>query len=175
MDWHVREATVEDVERLALVGAATFLESFAGVIDGGAIVRHCQRQHAVETYRDYFAAGAFAWLAEAAPGAAPVGFALLTRPDLPGIDPDGGDLELKRIYALSRLHGTGAGSALMQAAVERAEREGAPRLLLGVYKGNDRALAFYARKGFTPIGERRFRVGDREYEDLVLARPLGGG
>jgi ribosomal protein S18 acetylase RimI-like enzyme len=60
----------------------------------------------------------------------------------------------------------------MSAAVEAARAAGAPRLLLGVYGGNARALAFYARQGFTEAGTRRFQVGANLYDDLVLARPL---
>jgi ribosomal protein S18 acetylase RimI-like enzyme len=172
MNWQVRSASVSDVDSLALVGAATFLETFAGVLDGAAIVAHCQREHSPATYERYLGTGAQAWLAESDPGRAPVGFALLADTDLPGSAPDGGDIELKRIYALSRFHGGGLGGELMRRAVEEARRRRARRLLLGVYAGNARAQAFYAKSGFAKIAERRFRVGDREYDDLVLARRL---
>ena len=45
MNWEIRAAAVSDVEALALIGAATFLETFAGVLDGTAIIEHCERQH----------------------------------------------------------------------------------------------------------------------------------
>lgn len=109
----IRPATGADAGRLALVGAATFLETFAGTLDGDAIVAHCARVHAAAAYAEALAGGARAWLAEAA-----------------------------------------------------------PRLLLGVFAGNARARAFYGRHGFRPVGERRFAVGDRAYDDVVLARPL---
>lgn len=83
-----------------------------------------------------------------------------------------GDIELKRIYLLSRWHGTGAGRALMQAAIAHARACGAPNLLLGVYQGNDRAVAFYRRAGFETVGTRRFQVGEGVYDDLVMALPL---
>jgi RimJ/RimL family protein N-acetyltransferase len=41
-----------------------------------------------------------------------------------------------------------------------------------VYAGNQRARAFYAKSGFRHIANRRFRVGDRDYDDIVFARPL---
>lgn len=171
MSWTIRPATVADCEELALIGAATFLETFAGVLDGAAIVAHCRKAHDPGAYRDYLAQGAKAWLAEMDEGGAPVGFALLGRPDLPGAGP--GDLELKRIYSLSRFHGRGLGAALMARAVDEALRQGADRLLLGVYAENRRARAFYGKSGFELIGDRKFRVGDREYGDVVLAKALG--
>src|SRR3546814_4633931 len=67
---------------------------------------------------------------------------------------------LKRIYSLSRFHGSGLGAALMREAVAAAE--GHRRLLLGVYARNERALAFYRKQGFVDIGTRRFNVGRSE-------------
>ncbi len=166
--WTIREAGEGDAAALALIGAATFLETFAGIIDGAAILGHCAAQHSEAAYRSYMAAGARAWLAEAQPGDAPIGFALVARPDLAAAE--AGDIELKRIYSLSRFHGTGLGAALMERAVAAAE--GHRRLLLGVYARNDRALAFYRKQGFADIGTRRFDVGGNLYDDRVLARPL---
>ena len=166
-NWTIRRATSDDCAALALIGATTFLEAFADVIEGADIVAHCAKAHAPQAYRDYLAAGGTAWLAETASGG-PIGYALNTVPDLPGMQP--GDRELKRIYVLSRWHGTGLAAALMQHALDEAS--GHPRLLLGVYRQNDRALAFYAKHGFVPIAERVFRVGQTDHQDLVLARPL---
>src|SRR3546814_14723000 len=80
--WTIREAGESDAPALALIGAATFLETFAGIIDGAAILGHCAAQHSAAPYRDHLAARARAWHAEALPGGAPLGFALMTKPDL---------------------------------------------------------------------------------------------
>ena len=172
--WSVRTAGVDDAAALGLIGAATFLESFAGMLDGQAIIAHCQAEHSAQRYAQFFADGAQAWLGEATAGdgegRAPIGYALLAQPDLPGSRP--GDLELKRIYVLSRWHGSGLAAALMAAAAGQAAAAGAPRLLLGVHAGNARALKFYRKQGFAQIGARQFRVGHRVYDDVVLARPL---
>lgn len=174
MDWLVRRATVDEADRLGLVGSATFLETFAGILCGDAIVAHCAREHSPAAYRRYLEAEHHGWLVEALPGHAPVGFALVGPTELPGSAADGSDLELKRIYAFSRFHGRGLGAALMREAVDHAVQQRCTRLLLGVYSGNTRARAFYAKSGFVQIAERRFRVGDRHYDDVVLARPIEG-
>ena len=166
--WRLREAGPADVETLALIGAATFLETFAGILDREAIVGHCAAQHSAARYAAYFADGARAWLAEAETGGAPIGFALVGKPDLDAAQP--GDIELKRIYTLSRFHGSGLGGALMAAAVDAAQ--GHERLLLGVYARNLRAISFYHKQGFADIGTRQFNVGGKLYDDRVLARPL---
>lgn len=166
--WRIREAQSGDAEALALIGAATFLETFAGILDGAAIVNHCALHHCAAAYRDYLNGGARAWLAELSPGEAPIGYALIARPDLAAAVE--GDCELKRIYTLSRFHGSGLGGALMDAALLGAA--GHARLLLGVYAHNARALAFYRRNGFEKLADRQFNVGGKLYDDVVLARPL---
>lgn len=165
MSWRIRPAAPADAARLALVGAATFLETFAGILDGDAIAAHCAREHAPDAYARLFGAGARAWLAEAAEGGAPIGYALLAPASLEAAAPT--DLELKRIYVFSRFHGRGPAAALMAEAIAAA---GDTPLWLGVYARNARAIAFYARHGFTPAGTRRFRVGDALYDDTVMVR-----
>ncbi|MGO1068689.1 GNAT family N-acetyltransferase [Lysobacter sp. CA199] len=168
----IRRADANDAGALALVGAATFLETFAGILAGDAIVEHCRVQHAPGVYAEWLAdANVAAWLAETE-GAAPVGYALIAPPKLALPDLSERDLELKRIYLLSRFHGGGVGRELMDQAVAQARARDARRLLLGVYRGNARALAFYARNGFRQVGERRFQVGERFYDDVVLALEL---
>lgn len=170
MGTRIRPCSPDDATALAFIGAATFLETFAGILEGDAIVAHCARQHVPEAYRSWLDAGALAWLGLCDPGGAPVGYALVTAPDLEAARP--GDLELKRIYSFSRCHGSGLGRALMAAAIEGARQRDARRLLLGVYQHNARALAFYRRHGFCPVGTRRFDVGGRLYDDAVLALDL---
>ena len=167
--WRIRLAGQDDADALALIGAATFLESFAGILDGTALQQHCQTRHAAATYAAYLAKGAQAWLVEVEPGHAPVGYALLTEPELDAARE--GDIELKRIYLLSRFQGVGMAQTLMD-TVQQAAAQGHTRLLLGVKDDNHRALSFYRRQGFARIGKRQFDVGGMLYQDLVLARPL---
>ena len=103
---------------------------------------------------------------------APVGYALITPPDLPVPTDDRADVELKRIYLLSGWQGGGNGDALMALVLAEARRRGARRLLLAVYPQNDRARRFYARHDFVEIGELTFMVGDVPFRDLVYARTL---
>ncbi|MBW3616641.1 MAG: GNAT family N-acetyltransferase [Proteobacteria bacterium] len=169
----LRLAGAADAAALSLVGRATFLETFAGVLDGDGILEHCEAPHSAETYARWLGDGqSRLWLAEAAHGGAPIGYAVLSQPDLPAPDPTEGDLELKRIYLLSRFHGGGLGSRLMDMGIREARSMGRTRLLLGVYAQNDRAIGFYQRHGFSQVGVRRFRVGRREYDDAVMARAL---
>jgi ribosomal protein S18 acetylase RimI-like enzyme len=171
-DISIRRAQACDANALALVGQATFLETFAGVLDGAAIIEHCRKAHSAAQYSHWLGdPDAAVWLAEVAPGNTPVGYLVLARPALPMADMSG-DLELKRIYLLGRYQGGGAGKRLLGQAVEHATLAGAARLLLGVYAGNASALEFYRRQGFVNLTQRQFIVGGRAYDDHVMSLVL---
>ncbi len=110
-------------------------------------------------------------IAETTVGAAPVGYAVVTIPDLP-VELAPGDLELRRIYVLAPFHRSGVGAALMSGALDSAQAMSATRMLLGVHGGNTRAQRFYERSGFAVIGTRQFQVGAVVHDDLIYARAL---
>lgn len=169
----LRECTPADASTLAIIAAATLLEAFAGLVPGDALLAHCRKNHIPSAYSDYFTKPETrAWLAEVPPGAAPVGYAMLTAPEFPAGLAQDSDLELRRIYVFSRFHGGGAGRRLMDLAIASARRQQAKHLLLGVHPDNQRALAFYRKNGFVQIGVRKFQVGTSVFEDPVLSLTL---
>ncbi len=169
----VRLCTADDAPRLALVGAATLLDAYAGFLPGDALVLHAAKHHHPAAYEAELARPhSRAWLAEVAPAAAPVGYAMLTAPEFPVELIGPGDLELRRIYVLSRFHGVGTARELMEAAIASASEQGAPHLLLGLHPENHRAMAFYRKHGFKQVGTRRFYLGQTPFEDPVMRLTL---
>jgi ribosomal protein S18 acetylase RimI-like enzyme len=167
----IRPAGPADAEALALVGAATFLETYAELLPVADILAHCERQHAPQLYAEWLRRPDHRlWIAETET-ASPIGYAVLSPPDLP-VEVRAGDLEIKRIYLLHRFQGQGLGAALMRASLEDARGAGFSRALLGVFGRNEAAIGFYRRQGFSQVGVRKFQVGAGSYDDLVLARPL---
>jgi ribosomal protein S18 acetylase RimI-like enzyme len=167
-----RKAEARDAPALSILGGATFLASFAHDHPGAALIDHIRKAHGEDYYRAAIADPRQCVLIGETPLGAPVGYALLTPPDLPVPTDDRDDLELKRIYLLGGWQGGGNGDALMALAAEEARDRGASRLLLAVYPQNERARRFYARHGFAQIGSMTFIVGDVPFEDLVYARAL---
>jgi len=167
----IRACVAGDERALALVGKATFLETYAGTLDRSDVLGHCDVEHGEPRYAAWLKTPDYRlWLAEVE-GGAPVGYAVLGPVDLP-IETTVRDMELKRIYLLHRFESLGVGRRLLATALEAAIKTGARRLLLGVYDKNQRALAFYARHGFTEAGRKAFAIGSTVYDDLVLGRPL---
>jgi diamine N-acetyltransferase len=170
-EFELRECAAGEEERLALVGAASFLEAYAGFLEGEDILAHCRNQHSAEKYRAMLTdRETYVCLAEVK--GAPVGYAVICAPDLP-VPTTAEDMELKRIYLLHRFQGSGIGAALMGWSVEKARSLGKTRLLLGVNDENDKAVAFYLRQGFEHAGTRRFQVGSALCSDFLLAKRLG--
>ena len=172
LTWRLRRASPDDAAALSLVAGASFLETFAGILSGADILAHLARKSSPAMFAHWAADAASAvTIADHVAGAAPLGYTVLTTPDLP-VAPGPADIELLRIYALCQTHGAGLGRALMDRAIEDARKLGASRLLLGVYGRNARARAFYERNGFTLAGTRQFLVGTTLHDDVVYARDL---
>jgi len=169
----IRQASVADATLLAQLGAATFLETYAGLLSAEDISVHCQRHHCAEAWQQWLsAADSGTWLAYAAKGGAPVGYLLMGLADVPVADLRPSDREIKRLYLLHRFQGMGVGRQLLQHARLSAQAGDCSRLLLGVYSENHAALAFYARVGFSRVGERTFHVGNSHFFDYILGLQL---
>jgi GNAT superfamily N-acetyltransferase len=170
---NLRQAVPGDEGKLSLVGGASFLESFANDHDGDAVVKFVEETHS----RDYYAAiladpDRVTWLVEEAVGS-PVGYAVLQPAKLPFTDA-ATDVELKRIYVLSKWHGGGWGTKLYQAVEDEARARGARRLVLSVYVKNFNAQKFYQKRGFVEVGRWEFEGFEQTdaSEDFIYAKDL---
>jgi GNAT superfamily N-acetyltransferase len=183
----LRPATPADAPALALAGAATFLEAFTWMLPGADIVDFCAAQHTPELYARFLALPSTRITLATTGIDTVVGYAMVTAPVLPSFSVLPGDAELKRIYLFSRFRSSATpvldaqgrtvpnlrgGQALLDAAIARARELHAQRLLLGTHEGNQQAIAFYRRNGFTEAGTRTFQVGAQQCCDLILARDL---
>jgi ribosomal protein S18 acetylase RimI-like enzyme len=107
-----------------------------------------------------------------------VGYAMLIQgvgddPDVRQAVPVRPAMELSKMYVLPHNHGSGASTALMDAALAAAVDRDANCVWLGVNQQNVRAQRFYAKCGFTVNGTRTFQLGDHDENDYVMVRPIG--
>ena len=168
----LRRAVPEDAARLSLLGGATFLTSFAHDHPGDALIAHVAEYHSIDWYECLLADPGCAARILETELKAPVGYVVMTSPavDCPT---EPGDLELKRIYLLAPFQSGGWGVKLIEAVEAEARARGARKLYLCVYSANHAAQRFYIRHGFADVGcKQNFRVGDVEYEDMILAKDL---
>jgi ribosomal protein S18 acetylase RimI-like enzyme len=172
LEWRLRRASADDAAAASLVASASFLDAFYDDLDCADLMAHVASANAPEKFATWANDPAsVVMLACQARTGVPIGYSVLTAPDLP-IAPGAADIELKRIYLLPGAYGTGLAAELLARAVTDAAELGRTRLLLGVYGKNYRAQRFYEKHGFTKAGTRQFQVGSALHDDLIYTRSL---
>lgn len=78
-------------------------------------------------------------------------------------------LQLWQIFVVPAFHGAGIAAELMTAAMHHAREHSHDVVWLGVSEQNARAVAFYRKHGFTPLGLHRVGAGHHAHEDLLMS------
>ncbi|KAJ3272187.1 hypothetical protein HDV01_005841 [Terramyces sp. JEL0728] len=82
------------------------------------------------------------------------------------VTPDDG--EIKKMYVDQKYFGTGLAHSLFEKGLERVKEEVDGNIYIDSYSENGRALKFYQKKGFEPVGTCKYAVGNHEDLDYVL-------
>jgi GNAT superfamily N-acetyltransferase len=171
----LRTARPEDAAALARLARRTFIETF---VEGFAVPYPARD---LETFltASYAPERILGWLDEAGAqilvaedAGALVGFCHTGPNTLPLAGASATAGEIRRLYLTAAAQGLGLGRALM----ERGLRHLVPRpVFIGVWSGNHKALAFYARWGFAPVGRYTFAVGETLDDEVILGRSPDAG
>jgi len=167
----IRIASLDDIPALCRLGAATFRATYRETADPREVDEYADEQFTPDKVAAWFRKPCARTLLAVA-GDAHVGYAHLRHAKVPACVTDRKAIELSRLYLLGTAQGTGLGRALMAAALAQAAELQARTVWLGAYDRNARALAFYARHGFTRVGTHEFEFGGRIHHDPVLTRPV---
>ncbi|MGM7666852.1 GNAT family N-acetyltransferase [Microbacterium sp. A93] len=154
--YFVRDAAAADLEAVLAMKAAAWREAYGHLRDESFFeLAEATLDRQVEHWRGQLAAGHTLWLAEDARGRC-VGLATAGParqraaaggPLAPPAQPERPGTELYALYVLSEAQGSGVAEALMARAV------GTESCLHWVLSEDAPAGAFYARHGFTAVGE----------------------
>ena len=172
----VRPASLADALRLSRLAAATFRDTFAHENtpqDMASYVAHAftpARQ--ASEIADVDGTVLLAERRSSSGASELVGYVHLVSGPVPACVQGPAPLELKRLYVARAWQGRGVAHTLMDAALAAARARGAGTLWLGVWERNARAVAFYAKYGFTRVGEHTFVLGNDAQTDWLLARPV---
>ena len=104
-----------------------------------------------------------------------VGFAHVILGSPCALAPGGSQAELLRLYVQEPFTARGVGSALLRAAEALALSGGADALWLTPWAGNERALRFYDKHGYTDHGQTWYEIEGELIENRVYAKPLALG
>lgn len=168
----VRPAAPAHAELLAPFTSAVFAHTYGAAIPPAALAAYTAREFTAERMAADLADPALhhmlAWQGAALAGVC----RMLVAP--PPVGQLAAPLEISRFYVAPAWHGTGVAAQLLDAALGLAQRLDRQSLWLCVWEHNRRALAFYQRHGFRPIGTVAVHVDATAFDDLVLARGVAG-
>jgi ribosomal protein S18 acetylase RimI-like enzyme len=170
IDVTLRRASIDDASILAVLGAATFTETFGHLYPPKDLQTFLVGTHSVDAWGRVLAdAQRGVWLAEPR-DAPPIGFITVGPCKLPieNREPNAG--EIQQLYVLARHHNLYLGSRLMDSGLQWLESQGRTPLYIGVWSENLGAQRFYGRYGFKKIGEYGFVVGNTVDREFILKR-----
>jgi GNAT superfamily N-acetyltransferase len=150
MPVQVRAMRESDIESVAAIRVNGWKAAYAGLVPASYLDRMSVAQDAVKRREMFRQADPRKANFVAERDGEVVGWASLSASRDAGSPP--GDGELRAIYLLPGVIGTGVGKALMERSLTWLGEQGFERVTLWVLTGNARARAFYEAWGFTPDG-----------------------
>jgi ribosomal protein S18 acetylase RimI-like enzyme len=167
----IRMAVPADVDRLAELARRTFIAAFGEHNTEENLTRYVEqafsREQLLSELEDR--ASTFIWAEQTG---IPAGYAKLRRGTVGDCVSGPKPVELERMYAEIDQIGAGVGKTLLHTAIKIAQSEGFQSMWLGVWESNERAIEFYMRQGFVPVGEQPFVLGSDSQTDLVMELDL---
>lgn len=168
----VRRGVPSDAPALAELAARTFIDTFAADNRPDDIRAHVESSFGIARQSAELANPDVVTIL-ALREEAPIAYAQVRRNAPPACVTEPGSVELHRFYVDRSAHGSGIARTLMSAVFAAASELGGRHVWLGVWERNLRAIAFYARMGFVPVGSHAFYVGPDRQTDRVFVAPVG--
>jgi GNAT superfamily N-acetyltransferase len=164
-----RDATVDDAQELAKLGAATFTDTFGHLYQPDDLAVFLQN-HSEEAWEKELSDPAFAVRLAEKDGRM-VGYTKIGPPHLP-FEPRGEAAELRQLYVVEEMKGQGVALTLINWVIDKARDRRADHLYLSVFTDNHRARRFYEKLGFEAEGTYHFMVGNHADDDIVMRLEL---
>lgn len=170
----IRRATPADAATLSALAERTFVEAFGHLYPPEDLAVFLRESYAEDRQRVILEAPGYAvWLLE--DDGVAVGHAAAGPCGLPHPAVEPGDGELKRLYVLAAWQNSGWGGRLFRAAMDWLQADGPRTIWIGVWSENPGAQRFYARHGFSKVGEHTFPVGRVVDLEFTLRREKTAG
>lgn len=168
----IRQATGDDAGLLAELGERTFYDAFAEQNCPEDLAAFLQKTYGLQQQSAELADPCSTFLIAEIDQVA-VGYTKLFCGEPPTcISMQSSSIEIARFYSAKEYIGRGVGPALMQACLNEVHRGGFQTVWLGVWEKNPRAIAFYRKWGFAPVGSHIFVVGSDLQTDILMIKDL---
>lgn len=170
----IRKATISDAELLSNLARVTFSEAFAEVNTKEDIESYLSSAFSLkqitselqEEGNDFYLMFS---------GEEAIAYAKLNSNEKLNVLEGKKIIQIQRIYARKKVLGTGKGSQLMEKCISVAREKEMDVVWLTVWQQNIRAIEFYKKWGFKIIGEKKFMVGSKVFNDYVMCLNLKNG
>lgn len=160
---YFRSCDLNDIEELQRISQTAYIEAFCGLLSSDDVKEYVKSKYSHDNLKKEFKEPSnhflFFYIDDNA-----VGYMKYT------LKTD--SLEIDRLYMLQSFKGMGAGSKFMGKAEELARLNGKKALTLGVLALNKLAISFYEKKGFQQYSNDTVRIGQNNYQLLLMKREL---
>lgn len=173
--FELRAARADDALCLSVLAMQVYLHTYATQGIRAAIAREVHAEFAPAVF-EALLGRADTWLQMAEQQGHLIGFAQNTwgaaHAFTQALAPAARPAELARLYVQEPFTAHGVGSALLLSAEQAASDRGCDLLWLTPWVHNHRALAFYARRGYTDCGETVHLIEGEKHGNRVFAKVL---
>ncbi|MFD1553049.1 hypothetical protein DNU06_12025 [Putridiphycobacter roseus] len=168
----IRIATQQDANLIALLGRVTFTETFGHLFtDKQVLLDYYDLTFSVDKIEKSIAkANNIYWLAFA--DRLPVGYAKLKLNSQTEFIKEKSACQLQKIYVLKDFLSMKIGFELQNVLLKKAQEKSFKKIWLSVFVHNERAINFYSKNGFMPIGNHDFQIGKDKYDFIALFKQL---
>ena len=167
----IRTAREADVQLLSVLGIVTFYEAYFEQDDPTDLANYLCETFSPETTAAELSDPNSTYFIVYSNGVA-AGYAKLLRNSTADGIKGKKTVELKRIYLVERVWGTGIGEKLLNHCIDAAQDEGFDSIWLGVWEENVRGLSFYSKHAFVRVGSLEFPYGQTVGINAVMEKKI---
>lgn len=166
-----RKAVLEDAELLTTLAEETFRKAYDTEMDADDVETYIREHFNIGRQRREISDPKNDLLITFRQDQ-PIGYSMIRLNALPACINSNSAVELKRFYLLPEAKGTGVADSQMQATLANAKSKNHTAMWLGCWENNARAISFYKRWHFKPVGHQNFLVGSDLQRDIVFLKEL---
>ena len=163
----IKKASLLDLESIQKIGKQTFMETFAAVNTAKNIADYLEKSFNIQqlTFELNHPESQFylAIFEQEVIGYLKINFGKAQTESI-----NDKALEIHRIYVLKEFHGKKVGQLFINQVMKIVQNHPVEYIWLGVWEENHRAIAFYAKNGFTVFDKHIFTLGDDVQTDLLM-------
>jgi diamine N-acetyltransferase len=167
----IRQAKLEDLAALQMIGRKTFAETFESGNSEENLANYLAEGFSAEKLSAELA-NAYSQFYFAEMNGQVLGYLKVNTGEAQTENQDPAAIEIERIYVLKEYHGKEVGPKLYQKALSIAHEQNAPYIWLGVWEKNPRAIRFYEKQGFVEFDQHIFQLGDDAQTDILMKKVI---